>query len=112
MFYQGLPVAHRLSAPITYSLADDLTHVEQEPEDESLRCLTWSLAYKSPVDSWVPPQSVCNYDVMHSVVHRYILLPWYLLILIIALILYLSTARILRYTINNTMDWMWHKGSS
>ena len=28
------------------------------------------------VDSRAPPHSVCNYDDMHSVVHRYILLPW------------------------------------
>ena len=34
------------------------------------------------------PQSVCNYDVMHSVVLRYILC-WYLSVLSIAQILYL-----------------------
>ena len=65
-------------------------------DDESLHCLTWNLSYENPVDALVLPQSVCNYDVMHSVVHRYIRLPWYwyLSILIIALILHLSTARI------------------
>ena len=53
----------------------------------------------------MPPQSVCNYDDMHSVVHRYILSTWYLSILLVILILYLSTARIVRQKTDNTMDW-------
>ena len=94
VFYRGPPVARRLSTPVTYSLAADLTHGAQAPEDESLHCLTWSLAYENLVDSPALPQSVYNYDDMHSVVHRCILLPWYLSLLLITLILYLSTARI------------------
>ena len=42
----GSAVARRPSAPVIYSLAADLTHGAQALEDESLHCLTWSLAYK------------------------------------------------------------------
>ena len=48
VFYRGPPVARRLSTPVTYPLAADLTHGAQAPEDESLHCLTWSLACEDP----------------------------------------------------------------
>ena len=48
VFYRGPPVARRPSAPVAYSLAPDLTHEAQAPEDESLHCLTWSLACEDP----------------------------------------------------------------